>query len=221
MAPSRTPPGTFAAYRLPGGRHRLPPEVVAESQRWRLLGAAAEVLAQRGYAKTTSADVATCAGVSASTFYTHFESFPDCLRAAYEMTGECIWGVVSGPCQAEGLEWSRRLRIAIDDALDFLASEPTLAQLLGAEAPAGVPAIAAARSALIAKLAELLASGRAQRPPTAPELPSATEQRLIGATFALVSGRLRAGGAERLPELAPELAEMLAAPYTGSLAEAS
>jgi hypothetical protein len=47
----------FAAYRLPSGRHHIPPELVAENQRWRLLGAAAEVLAERGYAHTKTADI--------------------------------------------------------------------------------------------------------------------------------------------------------------------
>ena len=39
----------FAEHRLPPGHHGLTPETVAENQRWRLLGAVAEELAERGH----------------------------------------------------------------------------------------------------------------------------------------------------------------------------
>ena len=210
-AEDRTHQGaSFAAYRLPSGRHRIPPELVAENQRWRLLGAAAEVLAERGYARITTADIASCAGVSRSTFYAHFDDLDACLLAAYEQAADCLCDLVAGACEVGGgEEWQARLRAALDESLVFLASEPALANLLGAAAPAGDPAIAAARGRFLNRLAWRLRGGRKLRPQGAPPLPPDTERRLLAAALGLIGDRVAAGGAARLPELAPELVDLL------------
>ena len=204
---------SFASYRLPRGRHGIPPELVAENQRWRLLAAAAEVLAERGYARTTAADIASCAGVSRSTFYKHFDNLDQCLLAAYEMAADCLCDLVSASCEEQRSDSPARLRAAIEEALAFLASEPSLAGLLTAKAPAGLPAIAAARDRLLNRLAGPLRSGRKLRGADAPDLPSDLERRLIAAALGLISDRAAAAEAARLPELAPELAALLATPY--------
>ena len=53
---------SFRDHRLPPGRHGLSREEVVESQRWRLLGAVAEELAESGHVRTTSTRVARRAG---------------------------------------------------------------------------------------------------------------------------------------------------------------
>jgi AcrR family transcriptional regulator len=164
---------------------------VVESQRWRLLGAAAEVLVERGYARIRVADIAARAGVSRGTFYELFDDLPDCLLAAYEMAAECVCDLAASACGVEG-DWEARLSRALEEILRFLAGEPALAHLLGTEVVAGVPAVAAARERLVGRLVET----RAGRRP------------LEGA-IELVSGRVAAGEADRLPELAPQLAELI------------
>jgi AcrR family transcriptional regulator len=201
---------SFAAYRLPPGRHGIAPELIAENQRWRLLGAAAEVLAERGYARVTAHEIATGASVSSSTFYRYFDNVGACLLAAYEMTADCLCDLVTGACEGgRGEDWPARLRAALEEALAFLAAEPALASLLGAAVPAGDPAIAAARQRLISRLAWPLRGARRLRPEAAPALPPETERRLIAAALGLIGDRVAAGAADRLPELAPELAELL------------
>lgn len=85
-----------------------------------------------------------------------------------------------------------RLRVALDEILRFLAEEPALAHLLGPEVAAGVPAIAAAHERLIEKLARFGA-----------------DRHSIDGGFALVSKRIAAGQTTRLPELAPQLVELI------------
>ena len=204
---------SFAYYKLPRGRHRLPRELIHQNQRWRLLGAAAEVVAERGYADATARAVATRAGVSSSTFYGNFDNLGQCLLAAYEMAAECLCDIVSDACEGGG-EWPERLRAALAGALEFLAAEPALAALLGAAAPAGDDAIVAARDRLLNRLAWPLRGGRgllreAGAPPLAPD----TEHRLAAAALGLVSERVAAGETAGLPALADELAAVLAAPY--------
>lgn len=204
----------LAEFRLPPGRHGIPPAEVAENQRWRLLGAAAEVLAECGHVRTTSTRIAKRAGVSPATFYRHFANVGECLLAAYESGLEGVRQVVSESCREERIEWPARLAVAVASTLRFLATEPAIAHLLGAEAPAGEPAIARARDAAVDELAELLAGGRALRPADAAPLPRSAERHLVSGAAALFAERVAAGEVERLPELAPELTEMLGAPYS-------
>ncbi len=181
----------LSAFQLPRGRHGIPPEQVAESQRWRLLGAAAEMLAERGYARTRVADIAAKAGVSRGTLYEHFDDLPACLLAAYEMAADCVWDLAASACDVER-EWGACLRTALEEIMGFLAEEPALAHLFSAEVAVGVPAIAAARERLIARLVETEA-----------------ERRSLEGAFALVSLRVSARETARLPELAPQLARLI------------
>ena len=206
-------PPTFSEFRLPPGRHGIPREEVAENQRWRLLGAVAEELAESGHVHTTSTRVARRAGVSPATFYQHFGNVGECLLASYEVGVECVWEIVSDACGEREIGWLHRLGVAVASTLRFLAVEPAMAHLLGAEAPAGESAIAGARERDIDRFAGLLASGRELRPKGAGKLPAGTERHLVSGAVAVYSERVAAGEVERLPELAPALTEMLSAPY--------
>lgn len=188
---------------------------MAANQRWRLLGAAAEVLAGQGHVNTTSTQVSKHAGVSPATFYKHFANIGECLLVAYRVASDCVLEIASEACREERIGWPERLGVTVASTLRFLAVEPGMAHLLGTEPAAGEPAIADARAAAVGRLAELLSSGRRLRPEDAPELPSATERHLVSGAVAIFSERVAAGDADRLPELAPELTEMLSAPYMG------
>ncbi len=201
----------FVEFRLPGGRHDLSPAEVAESQRLRLLGAAAQILAERGYARTTSAAIARRAHVSSAAFYVHFESVSDCLLAAYEMTADSLSEIVSEACEAP-IEWPLRLGRAVDEVLSFLAAEPALAELLGPEAPAGIASIAAARARLVESLAGRLRGGDIPQKERG-EIPGATERGLIDGAAGLIADRVRTRDTTSLLGLAPELTEILAIPY--------
>ena len=126
----------FAAHKLPPGRHGLSREHVAENQRWRLLGAAAELLAEGGYRSLTTHKVAACAAVSFHTFYVHFRGLDDCLRAAFEAAVKAV---------------GRSARPA--GAVELLAGDPALAALFGVEVRAAVPAVAPAFTAFAESLA--------------------------------------------------------------------
>lgn len=196
----------FSAYRLPSGRHGLPASQVAENQRWRLLGAAAEVFAECGSAGTGSRAICDRAGVSSSTFYRYFGDVDSCLRAAHGVAVDCLWELVSAAFAGAG-GGPAGLPAALEAAVGFLLSEPALACLLGAELPAGVAGAAPARERLLDRLAGLLRDGR--RPGAAHELPARAELHLVGATFVLLADRAAVEGLESLPVLAPELAEIL------------
>src|ERR687887_842834 len=73
---------------LPRGPHGLPRDVVVKSQRSRMLGALVEVVAEKGYAATTVADIIGRAGVSRTTFYQQFKDKEDCFLVAHQRGGE-------------------------------------------------------------------------------------------------------------------------------------
>jgi AcrR family transcriptional regulator len=164
---------------------------VAESQRWRLLGATAEVLVERGYTGIRIADVAARAGVSRGTFYEQFEDLPACLLAAYEMVVDCVCDLAESAHGGEGT-CEVRLRRALEEILRLLAEEPSLAHLLGAEIVVGVPAIAAARERFVDRLAGV-----------------GLERRRVEGALALVAEWIAAEETDRLPELAPQLTELI------------
>ena len=90
-AGGKRPREADARWRPPSGRHRLPREVVAQSQRERMLEAMIRVVAKKGYAATTIADVTKAAGVSRTTFYELFEDKEACFLAAYDEHGRRGW----------------------------------------------------------------------------------------------------------------------------------
>jgi AcrR family transcriptional regulator len=62
----------------------LPSEFVSNNQRARILYATSELVAERGYQKTTIELIAKTARVALRTFYEHFASKEECFLAAFD-----------------------------------------------------------------------------------------------------------------------------------------
>ena len=69
---------------LPSGYTGLPRELVAASQRQRLLHGVTATVARKGYGPTTIADITRGARVSRDTFYEQFANKEACFLAAYD-----------------------------------------------------------------------------------------------------------------------------------------
>ena len=206
----------FSEFRLPPGRHGIPPEEVAANQRWRLLGAAAEVLAESGHVRTTSTRVSKHAGVSPATFYQHFENVGECLLASYEAAVDCVWEIVSEACREGGdrLAAPARRRRRLDPPLPRgRAGDRPPARGRGAGRGAARSRTRAGRRSSASPACSPAVAACGAR--TRAELPAATERLLVAGAVATCSERVAAGDVERLPELGPQLTEMLSAPYVG------
>jgi AcrR family transcriptional regulator len=193
---------------LPRGRHGLPAELVRAHQRQRILEAAAAALAEQGYGYVTAGRVIELARVSSRTFYQHFDDLWSCLAAAYETEAEHLCKEVESAGAGAAGDRRRQARAGIRAALDFLASELSIARLLTAEPPPQAEEIVAARRSLAEQLGAWL---RRVREPGAGS-PPALERRLIGAALALASTHVAAGEPQRLRDLEPALSEYLLAP---------
>jgi AcrR family transcriptional regulator len=187
------------------GRHGLPPEQVRESQRRRLMAAAAESLLASGYARLTVTEVAKLARVSTAAFYKSFGDIWDCLASAYEANAGLLCERVEAACREGDGGRDERSGAAIEAALELLAAEPALAHLLCAAPPAQSAELREARGRLVLRLSGLLGAARQGGVPT-------HHARLIAAALGLVASRLRAEGAEGLGNLAPTLTGILLSP---------
>jgi AcrR family transcriptional regulator len=197
--------------RLPRGRHGIPTNIVLEHQRLRLIAAMTEALSEHGYAGVTTTHVSELAGVSTSTFYKHFGNLWDCLLAAYVTGADRLCAEVEAAVEERGPD-AEPLAVGIEAALAFLAAQPQLTQLLGAQPPLEASAVLAARRILISKLAAMLRRARGRSEAGEGEQPIGLDERLIDATLAFLHSRVRAGEAARLTELGPELVAILDRP---------
>jgi AcrR family transcriptional regulator len=197
--------------RLPRGPHALPRDVVIAHQRERLLDAA---VADDGYADLTVRDLIDRAGVSRRTFYQLFDDKTECIVAAHERAFERLSGEIVGACRGQQA-WADRVAAAIAAALAFAVESPCEAHLVVIAChSASDPKLASPGHAAHEKLADLLRAGRKQAAAEhAP--PELTEQAVVGAAMAVVGGRLLEGDISGLPQLAPELIQIILTPYLG------
>ena len=149
------PPPSYRDYRLPPGRHGLGAEEVAANQRWRLIGAASEVLAEKRLLGLSSRLICRRAGVSNHTFYKHFHDVDDLITVAFANAAEILVDTVADGCMA-GADHDRRTERALAAALTLGAEERALASLMRLEIAVAIPAVGAERERLVARLAALV-----------------------------------------------------------------
>jgi AcrR family transcriptional regulator len=205
-------------WRPPRGRHRLPPEVVARSQRERLVEAAIRVVAAKGYAATTIGDLTKEAGISRTTFYELFEDKEACFLAAYDNAVDALVRRVNAAFEAEQ-RWPDRARAGLATLLDALAAEPQLARLALVDIGAAGPAAQRRYRAAIQRLTPLFEEGR-DFTPDSRKLPPNTSRMAIGGVTGLISEELQSGRAESLPGLLSDVLFATLVPYIGPHAAA-
>ncbi|MGE5282514.1 MAG: TetR/AcrR family transcriptional regulator [Chloroflexota bacterium] len=205
-------------WRPPRGRHRLPPEVVARSQRERLLDAAIDVVAEKGYAATTIADLTKEAGVSRTTFYELFGDKEACFLAAYDAAADVLARRVASAFEAAG-EWPARVRAGLVALLGSLSAEPRVARLALVDFGAAGPAAQRRYRAALQRMTPLFDEGR-DFAAEGRRLPPNTSRMAIGAVVGLIAEEIEAGGAEQLPALLPDVLLAALSPYLGPEAAA-
>jgi AcrR family transcriptional regulator len=194
--------------RLPPGRHGLPRTFVAENQRERLLNGVVEAVAEHGYNQTTIGKITAAAKISRRTFYEYFKGKEDCFLAAYEMIDEHVRGSMLAAGDPTEL-WPEQVRARLAALLDILSRDLAVARFYLTEPLAAGGEIAARYRDAMQLLAETI------RPPSGPADINVEirDQVLMGGIATLISRRLNAGEPQRLPELLPDLTELVLRPY--------
>jgi AcrR family transcriptional regulator len=214
------PDETRALRVLPRGRHAAPREVVAESQRERLLVAMADATAAKGYAHVAVADVIERAGVSRRSFYEHFSNKEEAFLAAYDAGVAGLLDAIAEAEEAAAVEAAAggggsgllaRARAGTEVYLQLLADNPAFARTFLIEVLGAGPAALARRDAVHQRFAQRLADGFAAISEAAGGLPQPQPyvfRAAVGAIHELVTDCLLTRGAAALPELLGPILEV-------------
>lgn len=213
MADSRSLSERLA--KLPPGRHLVPRDFVAQNQRERMLLATAELVAERGYQKTTIELIAKTARVALSTFYEQFSSKEECFLAAFDETMDAAAEVFAELLDEEQ-EWADQVAAGLEIALEMVANEPARAKLCIVEAQAAGGEALRRYQGMLERLAPKLREGRVHNP-RASRLPDGLEVAIVGGLVWLVHQRLLADRGDEVKSLLPEMLQVTLTPYVGEL----
>lgn len=208
---------------LPGREGRLAidaaPAAVTRSnahldQRRRILRAIAELVAKRGYADVTVELIVKRARVSYKTFYKHFSGKEECFKELFDSTTGSTEKAIRERLAEEDRSWADRVVLALSLWIERIVAEPLVARAVIVEAPTVGPGMLQRYERTTKTFVPLFREGRELNPRGA-ELPATVEDTLSGSIFWSAYQRLIVGEAERLPELLPELLELVLRTYLG------
>lgn len=187
---------------LPRGRHHLTREQVSASQRERLIHGMTAAVGEKGYARTSVADVLKRAHVSRETFYEHFTDKQACFLAAYQATADRVTRVVSDALAVADQPLMQRVEGALRAYLREMAGDAGAARTLLLEVYAAGPAAAALRKRLQDRFTDMAAALLAEdeRFRRLPD-PDFACRMLVGGIASLVTGQVAVGEHATLPAL--------------------
>ncbi|HSS33408.1 MAG TPA: TetR/AcrR family transcriptional regulator [Solirubrobacterales bacterium] len=197
MSPARSP------------RPVLDPAIVASFKRRRITDALAAQCVSEGYRATTIDKLSRRAGVSRSTVYEHFENRDHIFLTLVDGAVAELLERTESACEEARAVTEDPLQAGLHAVLDWVAERPAHAWVLMVEAFGATPE---SMRRYLAAIAEFTALFSAVAPSEIPR-PKAIEESLVGGVASLLSGLIRAGEAERAPELLPEVSIFLRGPF--------
>jgi AcrR family transcriptional regulator len=223
---------------MPGVEARAPAvrkERSLQAQRARVLDAAIDVLAERGYSSAFAARVTSHSGLSRLTFYRLFDGAEDCFLAVFDQAIAQIVAEVA-PAYRRGNGWRGKIRAGLSALLLFLDREPDLCSLVVVDALTVGQRVLERRRELLGLLSRLVDQGRSEGR-AGRGSPQLAAEGVTGAVFSVIHARVlervaatRAAAAARgvspspgagsLRELCNPLMAMIVLPYLGHAAAA-
>jgi AcrR family transcriptional regulator len=202
----------------PGG-HQLRREVVVHHQRQRILAAAVDLVAERGYRAVTVADIVKRAATARLKFYENFSSKQDCFLVAYDAALAEATRRVGEATGGPDASFPERVSAGLAALLDYAAAEPALARACLVEAPSLGPVMQGRREQALGAFAPLLRGGREEVGEA--ELPESVEESVLGGLYWLAYNAILSAQPEPIEELHAELVEFALLPFLGASAARS
>ncbi len=206
---------------LPGQASRLAPgpkpvtrDQAPADQRRRILVAAADLIAKRGYHGTTIELIIRRAKVGYGTFYKNFPDKEACLIGIFDASGEVIKPTLREAWEAEEGTWADRVAASLAALFELIVENPAPARACLVESLTAGPAAIARYEQALANFDPLLRPGREVRESNV-ALPETLEATLVGGVFWIAYQRLIVGEADKLMALLPETIELVLSPYVG------
>jgi AcrR family transcriptional regulator len=193
------------------GPSRLPPEVVAATQRDRLFDGLVHTVADKGYANARVTDICQAAGVTRPAFYALFDGKDDAFLATYRHGTGVLIHLMEGAYR-DAADWRTGIRSSLRVLLDVLASVPAFAAMAIVEIEAVGPAARHERDLLLSRFYQFFADAPRQPGLDRPEeLTGAIVGGVYSTIYRYVAGRRVA----ELPELLPILTYYVQVPFLG------
>jgi AcrR family transcriptional regulator len=136
----------------------LPAHERQKEQRQRLFAAAAEVVAELGYAGSTVEAIVVRAKMSRRTFYEHFADLKDALLQLHDYAAEVAFQTITEKIASEP-DPVEQLNAGVSAFLSTLASQGDLARVIFREIRSAGPEYEARRMAVLDRFQRLLAAG--------------------------------------------------------------
>lgn len=202
-----------ALQSAPVGRTRLSRDELAERQRVRIIEAATDVFAKRGFQASTVDNIVAAAGIGVGSFYAHFDGKDDCLAQVCAEIGIEVHAGISAAIGDDG-SWADRLCDGLLALLHYGAERPLAARVVLLEAQTGGPVALSRYGAMIDEIAAFLRKGR-EVGKLDPEPPPSFEEATASGLVWLLQGRLVLGEITGVNSLFVEMAEVALEPYLG------
>jgi AcrR family transcriptional regulator len=192
---------------------RVTRATVPAAQQERILRAAAELVAKRGYADVSVELIVKRGRVSFKTFYAHFANKDAVFAKLFDDSFSAYEATVAGAIDAEA-EWPGRVLAGLGAFLAAVLADPVLARACLVEAPTAGPEFLDRYERSLLAFAALFREGRADSP-RGSELPESLEETLAGSVLWSVYQRLIVGEVDQIERLLPSAAELVFRPYLG------
>jgi AcrR family transcriptional regulator len=196
------------------GPSRLPPEVVAATQRERLYDGLVHTVAEKGYVNARVEDICQAAGVTRPAFYALFAGKEDAFVATYRFGTEVLFATTE-KAHYSVRPWQTSVRYGLRALLTTLASVPSFATMAVVE----INAVGSIARDEREKLLRQFGGFFLEAPRPAVELDLVPQEELIasviGGMYANVYRHVAAGDVAGLPALLPALTYFALVPFLG------
>ncbi|MFF7334413.1 TetR/AcrR family transcriptional regulator [Streptomyces sp. NPDC090306] len=205
------------------GPRRVAPELVAATQRERLLDGVARTVAEQGFAGARISDMCRTAGVTRPVFYEQFSGKEDAVLAAYRLGIALVVQAMEYAYEEAGGagDWPAAVTAGLGAVLELLAENPSFAAMVVEVEGVGA-AGRAERERLLGRFRRFFADA----PDTADRRPGELAPGraelvdvLVGAVHAALYRKIARGEVEGLPDLLPTLVHVVLSPFGRAGAE--
>jgi AcrR family transcriptional regulator len=200
--------------KAPVGREQLPRAVVEAHQRQRIVEAAIEVFAKRGYRGTTIDNIVAAAQIGVGSFYALFDGKEDCFAQAYDRIVDDARRQIAAEIPADA-GWPEATATALRALLDLISANHLRARLAFVEIQTAGHTALDRYERTLEELVPILCLGR-ESSPLVDQLPASLEFAVLSGLAWYLQQRIVLGELDEISDALPEVLEIVVAPYLGT-----